>query len=101
MPRGRPLELESELLEVFRQNGRVPSPLDRLRSTPLQAQRALRESTDVLADLFETALTGGQARVKGMPRRLVNMIAYLNAARCASPRADLLAGAGTGPPVPV
>ena len=77
MPRGRPLELESELLEVFRQNGRVPSPLDRLRSTPLQAQRALRESTDVLADLFETALTGGQARVKGMPRRLVNMIAYL------------------------
>ena len=125
MPRGQPLELESELLEVFRQNGLVneylvgalpsslwqanppggrgrsiaaivahmqsvrrmfartggarpgPSPLDRVRSTPLQAQRALRESTDVLADLFETAIAGRQARVKGMPRRLVNMIAYL------------------------
>jgi uncharacterized damage-inducible protein DinB len=30
-----------------------------------------------LADLFETAMAGRQARVKGMPRRLVNMIAYL------------------------
>jgi hypothetical protein len=54
-----------------------PSPLDRRRSTPLQGQRALRESTDVLAGLFEVALAGRQARVKGMPRRVVNMMAYL------------------------
>jgi uncharacterized damage-inducible protein DinB len=125
MPRGRPLELDGELLEAFRQNGLVteylvdllpsslwradppggrgrsiaaivahmqsvrrmfarsggarpgPTPLDRLRSTPLEAQRALRESTDVLAGLFEAAIAGGQARVKGMPRRVVNMMAYL------------------------
>jgi uncharacterized damage-inducible protein DinB len=125
MPRGRPLELDGELLEAFRQNGLVneylvgllpsslwradppgrggrsiaaivahmqsvrrmfarsggarpgPSSLDRLRSTPLQAQRALRESTAVLAGLFEVAIAAGQARVKGMPRRVVNMMAYL------------------------
>jgi uncharacterized damage-inducible protein DinB len=125
MPRGRPLEVEVELLEAFRHNGSVneylvstlppslwraeppsgrgrsvaaivahmqsvrrmfartggarpgPPSLDRLRSTPLQAQRALRESTDVLANLFEKAITARQARAKGMPRRLVNMMAYL------------------------
>ena len=125
MPRGRPLEVEGELLEAFRHNGSVneylvnalpsslwraeppggrgrsvaaivahmqsvrrmfartggarpgPPSLDRLRSTPLQAQRALHQSTDVLASLFETAIAARQARVKGMPRRLVNMMAYL------------------------
>jgi uncharacterized damage-inducible protein DinB len=54
-----------------------PSPLDRLRSTPLQAQRALHESTDVLAHLFEVAIERRQSRVKGMPRRVVDMITYL------------------------
>ena len=125
MPRGRPLELDSELLEAFRHSGLVneylvgilPSPLwraeprlgrgrsiaaivshmqsvrrmfarsggarpgpaslDRARSTPQQARRALRESTEILAGLFEAAMTAQQARVKGMPRRVVNMITYL------------------------
>lgn len=125
MPRGRPLEVESELIEAFRQSGRVseylvevlprkiwrapppggrgrsiagivahmqsvrrtfarmggaspgPPSLDRSRSTPLQAQRALRRSTDDLAQLFQTAMAAKQARVKGIPRRLVNMLMYL------------------------
>jgi uncharacterized damage-inducible protein DinB len=125
MPKGRPLEIESELLEAFRRNGLVseylvgavpsaiwraappsgrgrsiaaivahmqsvrrmfarmggarpgPRPLDRLRSTPVQAQRALRESTEVLARLFEAAIVARRARVNGMPRRVVNMMAYL------------------------
>jgi uncharacterized damage-inducible protein DinB len=123
--RGRPLEVERELLEAFRQSGRVseylvevlpaalwrmprpggrgrtiaaitahmqsvrrtfarmggarpgPPSLDRLRSTQLQARRALRQSTDDLAQLFEAALAAKQTRVKGMPRRVVNMLMYL------------------------
>jgi uncharacterized damage-inducible protein DinB len=54
-----------------------PPPLDRNRSTPAQAQRALRRSTEDLAQLFEAALAANQARVKGMPRRMVNMLLYL------------------------
>ena len=125
MARGRPLEVELELLESFRQNGlvteylvsvlppalwRTPPPggrgrsmaalvahmqgvrrtfarlggarpgppsLDRNRSTPAQARRALRQSTEDLARLFETALADRRARVKGMPRRVVNMLLYL------------------------
>jgi len=125
MPRGRPLDVEHELLEAFRHSGRVseylvevvpaalwrtpppgdrgrsiaaivahmqsvrrtfarmggarpgPPSLDRQRSTPAQARRALRQSTDDLAQLFEAALAARQARVKGMPRRTVNMLMYL------------------------
>jgi uncharacterized damage-inducible protein DinB len=125
MAPGRPLEVERELLEAFRQSGdvtaylvsvlpdalwRAPPPggrgrsiaaivahiqgvrrtfarlggarpgppsLDRNRSTRLQSERALRKSTDDLVRMFETALAARQARVKGMPRRLVNMLAYL------------------------
>ena len=125
MPRGRPLDVERELLEAFEYSGRVseylvevlppelwrtapprgrgrsiaaivvhmqsvrrmfarmggarpgPPSLDRNRSTPLQAHRALRRSTEDLAQLFEVALKAKQARVKGMPRRLVNMLMYL------------------------
>jgi len=125
MAKGRPLDVERELLEAFRQSGLVseylvgvlppalwrvpppsgrgrsmaaivahmqgvrrtfarmggarpgPPPLDRLRSTPLQAQRALRHSTDDLVRLFESAFDVRQARVSGMPRRVVNMLAYL------------------------
>jgi uncharacterized damage-inducible protein DinB len=125
MARGRPLELERELLEEFERNGRVneylvsvlpdaiwrtpppggrgrtiaaivahiqsvrrtfakmggarpgPPPLDRLTSTRAQAQRALRQSTTELAALFEAALAARQPRVKGMPRRVVNMLLYL------------------------
>jgi len=125
MAKGRPLEVERELLEAFGQSGLAteylvkvlptalwrtppasgrgrsiaaivahiqgvrrmfarmggvrPGPplLDRNRSTPVQARRALRQSTEDLARLFETAFAGRQARVKGMPRRAVNMLAYL------------------------
>jgi uncharacterized damage-inducible protein DinB len=125
MARGRPLDVESELLDAFRRSGQVneylvgilpsklwraappagrgrsiaaivahmqsvrrmfarmggarpgPSQLDRLRSTPRQAQRALRESTDVLAQQFEAAIKTRQTRVTGMSRRVVDMMTYL------------------------
>ena len=125
MAKGRPLEVERELLEAFGQSGQVteylvkvlptalwrtppasgrgrsiaaivahmqsvrrtfarmggarpgPASLDRNRSTQVQARRALQQSTEDLARLFERALAGRQARVKGMPRRAVNMLAYL------------------------
>jgi len=125
MPKGRPLEVEQELLEAFRHSASVseylvsvlpaavwraapprgrgrsiaaivahmqgvrrtfarmggarpgPPPLDRRRVTQTQARRALQRSTADLASLFETAFTAGQPRVKGMPRRAVNMLVYL------------------------
>ena len=125
MPKGRPLDVERELLEEFERNGlvneylvsvlpdalwRLPPPggrgrtiaaivahiqsvrrtfaklggarpgppsLDRLTVTKAQAQRALRQSTTDFLALFEAALAARQARVKGMPRRLVNMLLYL------------------------
>ena len=125
MAKGRPLDVEHELVEAFTQNGLVteylvkilptdlwrldppsgrgrsiaaivahmqsvrrtfarmggarpgPPPLDRNASTPLQAQKALHQSTEDLARLFEAAFAARQARVKGMPRRAVNMLAYL------------------------
>ncbi len=52
-------------------------PLDRLTVTTSQAQRALRQSTADLVAVFEAALSARQARVKGMPRRVVNMLLYL------------------------
>ena len=61
MAKGRPLEVE----------------VDRNRSAQSQARRALRQSTDDLARLFETALAERRARVRGMPRRAVNMLVYL------------------------
>jgi uncharacterized damage-inducible protein DinB len=62
-----------------RMGGARPGPplLDRGSSTPRQAQMALRQSTKDLAALFETAFTTRQPRVKGMPRRAINMVAYL------------------------
>jgi uncharacterized damage-inducible protein DinB len=125
MAKGRPLDVEQELVEAFRQNGLVneylvnvlptalwranppsgrgrsiaatvahmqsvrrmfarmggarpgPPSLDRKTSTPLQAQKALHQSTEDLARLFETAFVAHQARVKRMPRRAVNMLTYL------------------------
>ena len=124
MARGRPLEVEAELIEAFVHSGRVSeylisivpqalwrtSPpsgrgrtigaivahmqsvrrtfaqmggarglpsLDRKTVTMPQAKKALRQSTDVLARQLETALRAGNARVKGMPRRAVDMLAYL------------------------
>ena len=124
MARGRPLEVEQELIEAFRRSGlateylvnilpnaiwRLPPPsgrgrtiaaivahmqslrrtfarmggrpgsppLDRERVTRDQARRALRQSTEDLAHLFESALAARQARVKGMPRRAIDMLTYL------------------------
>ena len=125
MARGRPLEVDHELIEAFQRSGMasaylasvVPAaiwrstppssrgrsiaaiiahmqgvrrtfarmggarpgspPLDKRRVTPRQASRALRQSTDDLARLFESALASGHPRVKGMPRRAIDMLTYL------------------------
>jgi uncharacterized damage-inducible protein DinB len=53
------------------------SALDRLSSTPAQAHKALRQSTDVLMMLFRHALEERRTRVRGMPRRVVNMMLCL------------------------
>jgi uncharacterized damage-inducible protein DinB len=62
-----------------RMGGARPGPpsLDRLTVTRAQAQRALRQSTDDLAALFATAIAERRTRVKGMSRRVVNMLFYL------------------------
>ena len=54
----------------------VALALDRNRSTA-EAHRALRQSRDALTGLFRGALARGESRVKGMPRRTVNMMLYL------------------------
>ena len=54
-----------------------PSSLDRKLVTQDQASLALLQSTDILAELFESAIAAGHTRVKGMPRRVVNMLTYL------------------------
>jgi uncharacterized damage-inducible protein DinB len=125
MPRGRPLEVEQELLEAFVRNGRAteylvsvlpveiwrtapasgrgrtiagivahiqsvrrtfarlagarpgPPSLDQQTVTSLLAQRALRRSTDDLSRLFAQAIASRRARVKGMPRRVIDMLTYL------------------------
>jgi uncharacterized damage-inducible protein DinB len=125
MARGRPLEVEREVVEVFRHSGLVseylvgalsdavwrmeppsgrgrtiaasvahmqgvrrafarmggarpgPPSLDRKRVTRAQAQRALHRSTEVIAAQFEAAIAARRARVKGMPRRVVDMLTYL------------------------
>src|SRR5262245_41141711 len=122
MARGRPLEVEQELIEAFKRScdatehlaralpaalWRMPNPggrgrtiaavvahiqgvrrtfarvggvrpgppsLDRLRVTPQEAVRALRQSAADLASLFESALASRQARVKGQPRRVIDML---------------------------
>ncbi len=55
----------------------LPPTLDRNRSTPAEAMRALAASRGALTKLFRAALTEGRPRVKGMPRRTVNMMIYL------------------------
>ncbi|HEY6867964.1 MAG TPA: DinB family protein [Candidatus Eisenbacteria bacterium] len=125
MARGRPLDVENELLEAFRHSGRVsehliailppalwraeppsgrgrsiaaivahmqgvrrmfarmggarpdPPSLDRRTVTMPQARKAIHQSTEQLAGLFEAALRARQARVKGMPRRVVDMLTYI------------------------
>jgi len=55
----------------------APAALNAATVTPAQAGRALRESRLALRGLFSESLQRGEARVKGMPRRTVNMMAYL------------------------
>jgi uncharacterized damage-inducible protein DinB len=55
----------------------VPPTLDRARCTPAQAQKALENSRKVMTALFAASLARGEARIKGMPRRTVNMMLYL------------------------
>ncbi len=55
----------------------IPPGLDRARSTPDDARRSLRQSREALMRLFREALTQGRPRVKGMPRRTVNLMIYL------------------------
>jgi uncharacterized damage-inducible protein DinB len=64
---------------TFAKMGGAPpiSPMDRDRVTPAAARRQLRVSREALTRLFRTALTGGHARVKGMPRRAVDMMTYI------------------------
>jgi uncharacterized damage-inducible protein DinB len=57
--------------------GPGPASLDTKTATPAQARQALRQTTDDLARLFATALAARQTRVKGMPRRIVDMLFYL------------------------
>ena len=124
MVRGRPLEVEQELIEAFRRSGqatiyragvlraamwhqtppggrgrsiagivahmqsvrrtfahgwseaRSSIPRSKVRDTAPGVRR-VAASTDMLAELFESALESRQARVKGQPRRLVDMLTYL------------------------
>lgn len=64
---------------TFAKMGGAPStpPLDRLRCTPAEARRALKQSRLALTASFRNALGEGRGRVKGMPRRTVNMMLYL------------------------
>jgi uncharacterized damage-inducible protein DinB len=54
-----------------------PPSLGRRTVTQAQARRALEQSTEDLARLFESALQSRQARVKGMPRRAIDILTYL------------------------
>jgi uncharacterized damage-inducible protein DinB len=55
----------------------VTPPVDRARTTPAQARRALAQSRKALLALFRASLARGETRVKGMPRRTVDMMVYL------------------------
>jgi uncharacterized damage-inducible protein DinB len=54
-----------------------PPALDWRSATPAETKRALRKSTDDLAQLFEAAMARQRARVKGLPRRTIDMLTYL------------------------
>ena len=55
----------------------LPPTLDRMTSTQGDALKALSASRQALVSQFERALTAGESRVKGQPRRVVNMALYL------------------------
>ncbi|HKW00536.1 MAG TPA: DinB family protein [Vicinamibacterales bacterium] len=56
---------------------RVGPSLDRKTVTPEQVRRALREINDTLTTMFRESLGRGEARVKGISRRSVNIMMYL------------------------
>jgi uncharacterized damage-inducible protein DinB len=64
---------------TFAKMGGGPSlpALDRKTLTPAAAHKALRAANDVLARQFRDALAAKATRVKGMPRRAVEMMSYL------------------------
>jgi uncharacterized damage-inducible protein DinB len=83
-PRGRTIaaivaHIQGVRRTFARMGGARPGPptLDRLLVTQDQALRALAESTETLAQLFAAAIAAGRPRVPGMPRRVVDMLAYL------------------------
>lgn len=55
----------------------IGDTLDRRTASRAEAQAALRASTAALASAFSDAFTSNRARVKGQPRRAVNMLVYL------------------------
>lgn len=55
----------------------VAPPLGRKAFTKADVERALGRTNAALTALFRTHLAEGHGRIKGMPRRTVNMIAYL------------------------
>lgn len=56
---------------------RVAPALARAGSTQMEARRALRQTSDALTALFRGHLASRKPRIKGMPRRVVNMMTYV------------------------
>jgi uncharacterized damage-inducible protein DinB len=58
--------------------GAGPLPaLERKSVTPAEARRALGQSTAALTTIFRAAIDRGDGRIKGLPRRVVNLMIYL------------------------
>ena|SRR5215831_14273457 len=55
----------------------TPAALDSTSVTPPEARRAFQQSRRALSSLFRESLHRGEARIRGMPRRTVNMMLYL------------------------
>jgi len=56
---------------------KVGPSLDRKTVTPAEARRALAQINDTLTTMFRESLGRGEARVKGISRRTVNIMQYL------------------------
>jgi uncharacterized damage-inducible protein DinB len=63
---------------IAKMGGATVGPsLDRKRVTPVEARRALQQINDTLTTMFRQSLGRGEARVKGISRRTVNIMHYL------------------------
>lgn len=63
---------------IAKMGGATVGPsLDRKRVTPAEARRALQQINDTLTTMFRESLGRGEARVKGISRRTVNIMQYL------------------------